>query len=197
MWDERFSHPDYVYGTEPNDFLVEAAPLLPPGPLLELGAGEGRNGVWLATRGHAVTLVDGSHVGLAKARALAEARGVRVTTEVADLADFPIGEAAWPGIVMIFVHLPPELRRTVLRRVARGLAPGGALVLEAYTPAQIALATGGPRDPTWCMTLADLTAELAGLELVIGRELERDVHEGFLHGGRSAVVQVVARRPAG
>jgi len=195
MWDERYRQPDYVYGTDPNDFLVEVAALIPPGPVLELGAGEGRNGVWLAGRGHPVTLVDGSSVGLAKARALAEARAVGVTTEVADLSQYAIAADMWPAIVMIFVHLPPDLRRDLLARVVRGLAPGGVLVLESYTPAQIAFATGGPRDPTWCMTLVALRSELEGLELIIARELERDVREGTLHHGRSAVVQVLARRP--
>jgi len=196
MWDQRYETPEYVYGTAPNDLLVEVADRLPPGPALELGAGEGRNGIWLATRGRPVTLVDGSTVGLAKARALAAQRGVDVTIEVADLADLIITPDAWPVIVMIFVHLPPALRRDVLRRVARGLAPGGALVLEAYTPAQVGRGTGGPSDPAWCPTLVELREDLAGLDLDIGRELERDVREGSLHGGRSAVVQVLARRPA-
>ena len=68
------------------------------------------------------------------------------------------------------------------------------LILEAYTPAQVARGTGGPRDPGMCMTLALLREELAGLELVVGVELEREVKEGKYHQGRSAVVQVAAVR---
>lgn len=195
MWDERYAADGYFYGTEPNDFLAEHAAAIPPGPVLELAAGEGRNGVWLAQRGHAVTAVDGSSVGLAKAEALARARGVAITTVCADLASYAIAPATWSGVVSIFCHLPPALRARVLGEAARGLVPGGALILEAYTPAQLAHGTGGPKDRALLVTLDELRADLAGLELEIAREVEREIHEGTGHGGLSAVVQVVARRP--
>jgi len=196
MWDERFGQPGYLYGTEPNDFLAAEAHRIPPGPVLEIAAGQGRNGVWLAERGHAVTLVDGSSVGLAKAQELARARGVEVVTVHADLAHYPITPGAWSGVVAVFAHLPSALRRRVLGDVVAGLAPGGALVLEAYTPAQLALATGGPKDLDLLMTLAALEEELAGLTFEIGREVRREVWEGAGHGGPSEVVQVVARKGA-
>lgn len=196
FWDNRYSTPDFVFGTEPNDFLRSIADKIPSGPVLCLAEGEGRNAVFLATRGHRVTAVDQSVAGLAKARALAAQRGVPLQTIVADLADFPIEPDAWSGAVAIFMHLPPELRRSVLARTAAGLRPGGVFVIEAYTPAQIAFGTGGPKDPALMPTLATLREELPGLEFVIGREIERDVHEGGGHTGRSAVVQVLARKPA-
>jgi hypothetical protein len=79
-------------------------------------------------------------------------------------------------------------------QVVTGLRLGGVFILEAYTPAQIAFGTGGPREKDLCMTLEGLRGELVGLELEIGRECERDVLEGTNHTGRSAVVQVLARR---
>jgi len=196
MWDERYSAPGYAYGTEPNDFLASAAARIPRGRVLSLADGEGRNGVHLATLGYDVTSVDASPVGLAKADLLAAARGVRIHTVVADLAEFAVGDACWEGIVSIFCHLPPALRRAVYGQVVRGLVPGGVFVLEAYTPAQLRFGTGGPSNPDLMPTLALLRDELAGLEIVHGVELERAVREGALHDGPSAVVQVIARRPA-
>lgn len=196
MWNERYGVPDYVYGTEPNDFLAAQAATIPRGRVLSLADGEGRNGVYLATLGHAVTSVDASEVGLAKARALAAAKGVSITTVAADLSTFAIAPDSWEGIVSIFCHLPPALRRRVYADAVRGLIPGGVFVLEAYRPAQIALGTGGPSNAENTPTLAALREELAGLEFVHAVELERHIHEGALHHGRSAVVQVVARRPA-
>ncbi len=117
-----------------------------------------------------------------------------LTTVVADLAAFPIKPGAWSGIVSIFAHLPQPLRRTVHAAVVRGLAPGGVFILEAYTPAQIAFGTGGPKDPALLMRLADLRAELAGLDLLVARESEREVWEGAGHTGRAAVVQFLGRR---
>lgn len=196
FWDNRYSTPDFVFGTEPNDFLRTVFDQIPPGPVLCLAEGEGRNAVFLATRGHAVTATDLSATGLAKARALAAQHRVPLATDVADLTTYAIAASAWSGIVAIFMHLPPELRRDVLARAAAGLRPGGVFVMEAYTPAQLAFGTGGPKDPALLPTLAQLRDELPGLEFVIGREIERDVHEGGGHTGRSAVVQVLARRPA-
>lgn len=132
--------------------------------------------------------------GLAKARQLAAARGVEIETVVSDLEHFEIKPGAWKGIVSIFAHLPPPLRRRIHARVVRGLRPGGAFILEAYTPAQLAFDTGGPKSPELLMTLASLRDELAGLAFTIGRELEREVIEGSGHTGWGAVVQVLARR---
>jgi SAM-dependent methyltransferase len=195
MWDQRYSSDTYVYGTEPNGFLVTAAARLPPGKVLCLGEGEGRNAVWLAAQGHAVTAVDASGVGLRKAQRLAAERGVRVTTVHADLAAFDIEPGAWDGIVSIFCHLPPALRADVHRRCVAGLRPGGVLLLEAYTPRQVGLGTGGPPTAELMMDAETLRTELAGLKLLELRECEREVHEGEFHNGLGAVVQLVARRP--
>lgn len=194
FWDRRYAEPAYAYGTEPNGFLVEVADRIPPGPVLCVAEGEGRNAVWLAGRGHAVTAVDASAAGLTKTAALARGRGVRVETVAADLAGYPIRPGAWAGVVAIFAHLPPTLRRQVHRAAVAGLAPGGAFVLEGFTPRQLAFGTGGPQKPELLYTLEALREDLAGLELEIGREVERDVLEGRYHTGRAAVVQVLARR---
>lgn len=195
MWNERYSSPEYAYGTEPNDFLSAVATRIPPGRVLSIGDGEGRNGVFLATRGYDVTSMDASTVGLAKAQRLAAARGVPIATIVADLADFVIAPDSWEGIVSIFCHLPPPLRRRVHEQVVHGLVPGGLYVLESYSPKQLGRGTGGPSSAELLPTLDMLRAELAGLELLHAVEIERDVHEGEFHRGLSAVVQIIARRP--
>jgi SAM-dependent methyltransferase len=165
------------------------------GPVLCLGEGEGRNAVFLAAQGLEVTAVDLSPVALDKAQRLAAERGVRITTAVADLADFGLGEARWGAIVSIWCHLPPWLRTKVHRAAVVALEPGGHFVLEAYTPRQLAFDTGGPRSEDLLYEPQSLRDDLAGLELLRCEELERKVHEGDWHRGRSAVVQVLARKP--
>jgi len=194
FWNSRYGTDEFVYGTEPNDFVVSVARHVPDGPVLCLAEGEGRNAVFFAGRGHAVTAVDASAVGLAKAARLAAARGVALVTQVADLGSYTIEPGAWSGIVATWAHLPPGLRCRVHHQAAAGLLPGGVFILEAYTPGQLALGTGGPRDPQLLMTLEALRSELAGLDFLVGRECERDVFEGSAHRGRSSVVQVCARR---
>ena len=194
-WDERYGADEYVYGTAPNDFLAEVAARIPPGRVLCLADGEGRNSVWLAEQGFEVTAVDASAVGLRKGQRLAAERGVRVASVHADLAEYRMEPGAWSGVVSIFAHVPPDVRRAVHREVVTGLAPGGAFVLEAYTPAQLGRGTGEPPTSDRMMTLDGLREELDGLRFDVGRELRRDVREGRLHGGVSEVVQVLAFRP--
>lgn len=185
-----------MYGTAPNDFLRSQVTHLPAGKVLCLAEGEGRNAVFLAEQGFAVTAVDMSSVGLEKAHRLAEQRGVAIDTVVADLADFRLEQAAWDGIVSIFAHMPPAARRHLHREVVAGLRPGGVFVVEAYRPEQLEYGTGGPPTAELMMSLDTLRAELAGLEFDFATETTRDVQEGVLHHGRGAVVQIRARKPA-
>lgn len=196
FWDERYAEPELTYGAEPNDFLREMASRIPAGPVLGLGEGQGRNAVFLAGLGHAVTVVDQSAVGLARAGELATSRGVTLAPVVADLADFDPGPGPWSGIISIFCHVPSALRRRLYPRCAEVLATGGVLILESYTPDQLAHGTGGPKEPDLLCTLAELRGLLPGLDLEVGRETVREIHEGPYHHGPGAVVQVVARKPA-
>lgn len=195
MWDERYQGDDYVYGTTPNDFLRDQVDQLPMGRILCLAEGEGRNAVFLAERGFTVTAVDQSAVGLEKARRLAEQRDVSIDTAVADLAEFPLETGAWDGIVSIFAHMPPAARRHLHGEVVTGLKPGGVFVLEAYRPKQLEYRTGGPPSVELMMDLKGLRAELAGLTFEFADETVREIHEGPLHHGPGAVVQVRARKP--
>lgn len=140
--------------------------------------------------------MDGSAKGLQKAQALAAKRGVTIETVVTDLAHFTIEPSSWDGIVSIFAHLSPLLRHRIHQQAVAGLRPGGAFVLEAYTPAQVGRGTGGPQQEELTMPLAMLLQELAGLTFEIGHERERDVQEGAFHSGTSAVVQVLAYKTA-
>ena len=193
-WDERFGVPGFAYGAEPNDFLQSVAAQIPPGRLLSLGEGEGRNAVYLGGLGFAVTGVDGSGVGLAKAQTRAAEAGVSLHTVQADLGEFDVGQTCWEGVVSIFCHLPPGLRRSLHRRVVQGLVPGGVFVLEAYTPQQLRYGTGGPPIEALLLALEDLREDVPELEEVVGRETEREVVEGRLHTGLAHVVQSVGRR---
>jgi SAM-dependent methyltransferase len=194
FWDDRFAGDEYAYGTEPNDFVRAEAHRIPPGRVLCLAEGEGRNATYLAGLGHAVTAVDFSAAGLRKAERLAHARGVVLELVHADLADWEPPADAFAGIVSIFAHTPPEVRRRIHGLVPRALVPGGCFLLEAYRPEQLALGTGGPKDPAFMMTAAALRDELAPLELETLRAVEREIHEGPFHGGPSATVQLVGVR---
>ena len=198
MWNERYSAAEFVYGKAANDFLQEVySRITAGGRVLCLGEGEGRNAVFLAEHGYDVTAMDLSEVGLKKALQLAQERGVTIDTQVADLADYDFGEDKWDGIVSIWAHTPEAIRLRVHAQIAPALKPNGVFILEAYTFEHTTLpAVGGPpaTQKAMFMSLDGLRRELAALTEDIGVEKQREVSEGKMHQGLSAVVQFVGRQ---
>lgn len=202
MWDDRYASDEYRFGTKPNRFLIECVSRLYPGiqagyhtgRVLSLGEGEGRNAVYLAGLGFDVTAIDQSVVGLAKAQRLAAQRGVSITTITADLNEYVIQPAAWDLVIDFFCHMPAPERSLLHRRVIEGLKPGGAYILEIFTPAQLDLATGGPKTRDLVMTLEDARRELTGLDLRVARELTRPRDEDDPSTPLLAVLQVLGIR---
>lgn len=201
FWNARYAADDYSYGTQPNEFLVQCLPHLQRlgagAAVLCLADGEGRNGVWLARQGLAVTSLDIAEEGLRKARALAERWGVPLQTRQADVTAFDVVAGQWDAIVSIFLHLPAKPRRALHRRCLDGLRPGGLFICEAYAPEQLAYGTGGPKEVQLLVSLADLEGDFAdcpGATVVHRFSGVRRVVEGPLHNGDGHVVQLVVRK---
>ena len=195
MWDQRYDQTEFVYGTNPNDFLKDSYLYIPKGgKVLCLAEGEGRNAVFIAMQGYQVTAVDQSKVGLEKAKKLAEENGVEIETIVSDLEHFDLGKECWDGIVSIFAHVPPALREKLHTQVQGALKKGGVLILEGFTPRQPEMSgTGGPppSQKELFMSLDSLKEELSNLEFKIAHETERELSEGKHHEGLCSVVQIV------
>jgi SAM-dependent methyltransferase len=197
FWNARYAADEYVYGTEPNDFVVRSLPAFPRnGDVLCIADGEGRNSVWLARQGFRVTAIDVASEGIAKARRLAEGAGVAFETAVADVTKFDFGADRWDAIVSIFLHLPAKARRDVHARAVAGLRPGGVFVFEAYGPEQSRYGTGGPPEAELRHSLDEIALDFAGCAIEHAFEGVRTVVEGRLHHGEGYVVQLVARKRA-
>lgn len=196
-YDERYRGEDFYYGTEPNDFLRESIGFIPRGGrVLCLAEGEGRNAVFLAENGFKVTAVDSSPYGVQKQQALAARKSVSIVSICADLAEYDFGTEAWDGIVSIFCHLPPALRKLVNARSVAALKPGGVLILEAYRPEQAGRSTGGPPDPALCISPEILQSDFGALQWTACESTERQVIEGRGHTGIGAVIRFIGTRPA-
>lgn len=197
-WEERFAGDGYLFGTAPNAFLAREAGRLAPGArVLCVADGEGRNSTFLAGLGHDVHAVEAAANALAKAERLAAERGAAVRLEQADLEewDWPVG--AYDAVVAIFIQFTdPAGRARMFRQMADALAPGGLLLLEGYGPGQLAYGTGGPRQLDHLYTVDELAAAFPGLELLLLDEYDAVLDEGPRHQGMSALVDLVARRPA-
>ena len=195
-WNARYAETPGMFGAAPNVFLVEQVRRLRPGMRgLALGDGEGRNGVWLAEQGLAVTALDWSATGMARAAALAAERGVAIDRVVADATAWDWPEAAFDLVAWVFVHLPPTDRTAVAAGVRRALKPGGWLVLECFSPAQEGRRSGGPRQADLLFTRAVVEAEFPGFEVHALLEGAVLLDEGPKHQGLAEVVRAVLRRP--
>ena len=194
-WDQRFTGEEFVYGKQPNDFLKQHAAGLAAGQALCLAEGEGRNAVFLAELGHQVCAQDISPMGLRKAKALAQQKGVNITTQCCDLAALDLKPNNLDLIAAIWMHVEPELRARVFEQAMEALRPGGHLLIEAYRPKQLEFSSGGPTRRELLVEAAQLQRELATLEPLILQEVERTITEGSAHQGRSAVVQFFGRKP--
>jgi 2-polyprenyl-3-methyl-5-hydroxy-6-metoxy-1,4-benzoquinol methylase len=117
------------FTSTPSVFMMESVKGLGSGKALDVGAGQGRNAVWLAQQGWDVTGIDISGVGLAVAAANAEKAGTRITTVKTTYQDFDFGTEQWDLIVMILSWAPVSDPDFVARLHA-SLRPGGVVVFE-------------------------------------------------------------------
>jgi SAM-dependent methyltransferase len=137
--------------------------------------------------------VDASDVGLAKAQQLAASSGVTIRTEVADLASYEPPENHYGSVISISAHLPSKVRNRLYPLVERSLKPGGIILLESYSKAQLSRNTGGPKDIDLLLDVAELKQQFPNCEPILAREIEREVIEGKFHTGLACVVQFIAR----
>lgn len=195
FWDARYESEEYAYGTAPNTYFRQQLDKLPPGRLLLLAEGEGRNAVYAARQGWQVTAVDFSDEARAKALRLAVAQGVHLNYQVADLTSLSWQHpGAYDAIGLIYAHLPPLARRAVHGAAAASLVPGGHLLLEAFSPRQRGLPSGGPKSAELLYEPADLVQDFAGLQLLENQEARVVLHEGAFHAGPAHVVRLLATR---
>jgi len=197
-WNSRFSGDEYHFGTAPNAFLASQAQRLRAGMrALSVADGEGRNSVWLARHGLEVTAFDVSPVGVEKAKRLAQDAGVKIDYRVANINDWKWDESVYDVVVAIFIQFAnPAERARIFAGIMRSLAPGGLVILQGYGPKQLEYKTGGPPILEHLYTGALLREQFAALEILHLAEHDDVIHEGKGHDGMSALVDLVARKPA-
>ena len=194
-WDERYAGSDYVWTVRVNQFVERHLADLAAGAAIDLGAGEGRNAVWLAQRGWRVTAVDFSQTGLDKGRRLAADHDVTSAIDFVR-ADATTWQASEPVdlVVLSYLQLPIADQRTALGHAAGWVAPGGAVFVIAHDRTNVENGYGGPPSEEVCYDLDRTVAALDGLEMVTAEVAER--HVDTADGERIALDTLVfARRP--
>lgn len=196
-WDDRYSRPGFLFGTDPAAFLVTHEAHLKRGlSALAVADGEGRNSVFMAEKGVKVTAMDYSEVAIDKARGLAAARSAPVTFQQADLHAWDWDATQYDLVVGIFIQFAdPAFRSEIFDGMKRALKPGGTLLLHGYTPKQVEYGTGGPSNPDHMYTEPLLREAFGDLDILHLEAYERDLSEGPGHSGRSALIDLIARKP--
>ena len=188
-WDERYGGEEFVWKTEPNQFLVAEVADLPSGKALDIACGEGRNAVWLAGRGWEVTGVDFSPVGLAKARRLAMDHGVDVDWVEADVVEWDPPAGSFDLVIIFYLHLPSDDRHRVMAHAQDALADGGTLLVVGHDTTNLTDGYGGPQDPAVLFTPEQVASDLAGLRIVRADHMRRGVDTN--HGQGVAIDALV------
>jgi len=194
FWDERFATDEYIYGTEPNEFLKAALQQLSPGKILFPGEGEGRNAVFAAQQGWQVTAFDSSSVGREKAMRLAQSKGVSIDYQLASYDEADLPENSFDAVALIYTHVPAAKRADYHQKYLRYLKPGGHLILEGFSKAQIHNDTGGPKDLSMLWSENELRSDFEALSELTIFELEANLNEGRFHEGKAAIIRVTGRK---
>jgi SAM-dependent methyltransferase len=187
-WDSRYSGPDRVWSAAPNAWVAATIHTWFTGRALDLGAGEGRHAVWLASLGWQVTAVDFSPVGIERGRRGAQELGVEVDWVVADVRTWePPAGVTFDLVLLAYLHLEGD----VLSRARDWVAPGGALVVIGHALRNLTEGVGGPSDARLLHTEAEYRAASEGLVVEHLGEVVRHLPEGD-----AIDLALVARRPS-
>ena len=199
FWNQRFDKQEFIFGKEPNEYLVEQSShyLKPNSSVLCIADGEGRNGVWLAKQGMRVTGFDVSDIAIAKANQLAADNEVNIQYSLCDTGGFDWQANAYDAVVGIFIQFAdPEMRARIFQQVHQTLKSGGLFILQGYTPKQLEYKTGGPSLIEHLYTeemIRELSQDFEVLELQC---YEKELSEGARHTGMSALLGMVAKKRA-
>jgi 2-polyprenyl-3-methyl-5-hydroxy-6-metoxy-1,4-benzoquinol methylase len=199
FWNERFNREEFIFGKEPNEYLVEQTSqyLKPNASVLCIADGEGRNGVWLAKQGMRVTGFDVSDIALVKAKQFAKDNEVNIEYSLCDTDGFDWKTNSYDAIIAIFIQFAdPEMRVRIFKQVHQALNPGGIFILQGYTPKQLEYKTGGPSLIEHLYTEQMIRELSHDFEILDLQCYEKELSEGARHTGMSALLGMVAKKIA-
>ena len=181
-WDEKYRLTAAAQPAEPASIVRELLPLLPRGPALDVACGTGRHSLLLGAAGQHVIAVDWSREGLEvlEARARAEGIPIRRTSSAEqivkrhhsgiDLMQADLEQLQLPENTFELILCVQYLQRSLFPELERALRPGGFLLFETFTRAQLAF-KGGPRNPEFLLNSGELRTAFPGLRVIFYREL--------------------------
>ncbi|MCK1986716.1 methyltransferase domain-containing protein [Lysinibacillus fusiformis] len=194
-WNQRFLESEYVYGEQPNTFIKEYVSFLKECPNIAAYAeGEGRNAVFLASRGHTVTAYDYAQSGLAKTEQLAQKQHVTVQTRLTDLLLDELPVEKYDAAIMIFGHFPLQQQQAVIQKIIDSVKQGGRIMMELYSIYQLPYASGGPQQLDFLYDPKDVLQWCKSHKIIHFFTGEQIRHEGALHTGLAHTIQFIIEK---
>jgi SAM-dependent methyltransferase len=182
-WEQRYRRRGRHALDPPSQLLQRYRHAIPPGPVLDIAAGDGRNALYLARHGFSVAAVDIAFGGLRRIAAAARREGLRVQLIQADLDSFPLPRRRYAAVVNI-----RYLQRPLFEPIKEALLPGGLVIFETFLIDQRFI--GHPTSPDHLLQHGELAAHFAGFEILCSEEGRFATESGDAFLGR-----LVARRP--
>ncbi len=198
-WNERYSQSEFAYGQQPNNYLKEQLEKLPIGAILFPAEGEGRNAVFAAKLGWAVSAFDISGEGKKKATHLAEANHVTIDYQVGELDGLNYSREQFDAIALIYAHFPADIKSRYHVTLSNYLRKGGVVIFEAFSKKHIDYITrnpqvGGPRDLPSLFSIDEVKTDFQHFEIIELVEKEILLSEGMFHNGVGSVIRFVGRK---
>ncbi len=194
FWNEKVKKKDFLYGKEPNEFLVSCINNFSKKErILFLGEGEGRNAVYFAKKGYEVRALDASDVGLSKLQDFAKEEHVEIKTTCLDLEKWRPNKK-FGGILASFVHLESPLREQVFKNIEKGLKSGGFFVGEFFSKKQLNYSSGGPKDENLLYGLDSFKGLFKSSIIHKLLEVEVELNEGNGHKGKASVIRLIVQK---
>jgi 2-polyprenyl-3-methyl-5-hydroxy-6-metoxy-1,4-benzoquinol methylase len=194
FWNERYAQEEYAYGLQPNVFFKDAIGEIPKGKLLFPAEGEGRNAVFAAQLGYEVYAFDTSKEAKIKADKLAEAYGVTLDYNVGNLEALNYPENYFDAVILIYAHVPAEVRTEFCQHLLRLLKPNGQIIFEGFSQEQLHYTSGGPKNSEMLFSESQVKNDFlnATFDLLTTEVISLD--EGKYHQGLGSVVRFKAKK---
>ncbi len=194
FWDNRFSAENYIYGEQPNTQFKQFIDKLEQGRILLPGEGEGRNGVYAATKGWEVVAIDQSNKGKEKTLELAKRQQVDLKYIVGDIFESNLEKNSFDAIALIFLHLPSDIRESIHQFIQNLLRPGGKLLLVGFSQDQLKYTSGGPKSLNMLYTCEMLQSDFSNLKIEKNTQQIVDLQEGIGHNGEGSIITCIAEK---
>jgi len=200
MWNSRYAQTDFVYGKAPNRFFETHIDVFSPqSKILFAAEGEGRNAVYAMKKGMQAVAFDFSVEAKKKAMLLAEENRVYLNYHIGNLLEIDFPEESFDGLVLIFAHFPPPIRKKIHQKLQSLLKPGGVLLLEGFSKNHLEVSkyntnTSGPQNIEMLFTVEMIKQDFNELDFSLALEELNEMDESQYHQGKSSLIRMIGTK---